>query len=378
MFMTKIFAAYLPQYHEIPENNEFWGEGFTDWIATKNAKPQFDGHIQPKVPLNDNYYDLSDPKVLQWQAELARKYKIAGFNIYHYWFKGGKKVLETPAENLLKHPEIDIEYFFSWPNDSWVSSTWNNISGNSWAPALNKTDEKPKILLEFDYEDQEAWKAHFEYLLPFFNDERYLKIDKKPVFVTMKENNVNLLKKMSEYWNELAINNGFNGVFMITTKRLTKNNINLDGKFIFQPMFSAWGKREAIDQRINKYLKFELKGDSGVRYRYDYDEVWKDIIKYSKKDNEKNLFYGGVVGFDDTPRRGERARMLDNNTPEKFEEYLYELYKLSCEREKEILFLTAWNEWGEGSYLEPDTLNGYAYLEAVKNAVERVEQQYAK
>lgn len=377
MYKTKIFAAYLPQFHEISENNEFWGEGYTDWVAVKKATPQYKGHVQPKVPLNENYYDLSDLDVLKWQAELAQKYRITGFNIYHYWFKNGKKVLEKPAENLLNSSEIDLQYFFTWANGSWVNSTWSNISGwgNPWAPALSNSNEKPRILLEFDYEDYDAWNEHFQYLLPFFKDDRYLKIDSKPVFAIMEENDINKLKGMVDCWNRLAKENGFTGMFIMIRRRLNSNHVDLDGNFIYQPTFSAWGKREAIDIRFRKYLKMNLNYIDGVKYRYDYDKVWHDIIRYAKKHKEKTLYYGSVVNFDDTPRRGKNAHMLDNSTPQKFENYFYELYKICCERKKEVLFLTAWNEWGEGSYLEPDMVNKYAYLEAVKKAVERYEDE---
>ena len=132
----EIFAAYLPQYHETEENNMFWGKGFTDWVGVKAAKPQFDGHIQPRVPLNNNYYDLSDYKVIHAQAQLAKKYGIDGFNIYHYWFDKSHPVLFKPAQNILEHKDIDIKFFFTWDNHSWIRS-WSNIRGNAWAPKKN-------------------------------------------------------------------------------------------------------------------------------------------------------------------------------------------------------------------------------------------------
>jgi hypothetical protein len=372
MKKTKIFAAYLPQYHEIPENNEFWGDGFTDWVGVKNAKPQYEGHIQPKIPLNNNFYDLSDVNVLKWQAELAKKYNIDGFNIYHYWFKDGHKVLEKPAENLLSHPEIDINYFFSWDNTSWVRS-WSNIIGNAWAPSFDgeKKPEK-KVLLELDYGDESAWKQHFDYLLPFFKDERYLKINNKPVFALMRTADDDILKKMQEYWNRLAQQNGFAGVFLITGVKRFMNHCILDSQFVYQPIFSAWGKRASIDARLEKYLHIKAKGDGGVKYKYDFENVWKKIIQYSKKNKNKNLYFCGTVGYDDTPRRGSKAAVLVNQSPEILEKYFEKLYSLCCESNREFVLLTAWNEWGEGAYLEPDENDGYAYLQAIKNAVDNV------
>ena len=173
---TKVFAAYLPQYHETEDNNKFWGLGYTDWVGVRNAKPQFDGHKQPKVPLNENYYDLTNYESIIWQANLAKEYGIDGFNIYHYWFKDGKQELQKPAEILLQHKEININFFFTWDNASW-RRTWGNIQGNDWAPAFDKNMSKSgsATLVEFQYGEEPQWKAHFEYLLQFFKDERYYK-----------------------------------------------------------------------------------------------------------------------------------------------------------------------------------------------------------
>lgn len=372
MKKTKIYAAYLPQFHETEDNNKFWGKGFTDWVGVKKSEPLFIGHHQPKVPLNDYYYDLSKVDAIKWQAELARKYKIDGFNIYHYWFKNGHKTLQTPAENLLKHSEIDIGFFFSWDNTSWVRS-WGNISGNAWAPSFDgEKQNSPVTLLEFSYGNEKDWKDHFDYLLPFFEDKRYLKIDNKPVFALMRTSEDETLKKMHDYWNAEAIRAGFAGITMLTNVKMFGNYSLLDGQFTYEPRYSAWGKREAVDVRLDKYLHIKKKQKG---YRYDYEQVWKKIIKNAKCNKNKNIMFGATVGFDDTPRRGEKARILINASANLFEKYFSQLYRISCHNNKELLFITAWNEWGEGACLEPDTENGYAYLEALKKAVESVDAE---
>lgn len=372
MKKTKVFAAYLPQYHEIEENNKFWGKGFTDWKGVKEAKAQFSGHNQPRIPLKHNYYDLSDYNIIKWQAELAKKYGITGFNIYHYWFENGHKVLEKPAESLLEHPEINIEYFFSWDNTSWIRS-WSNIVGNTWAPKYDKEEqEQSPYLLKLDYGGENEWAKHFEYLLPFFKDKRYLKMDGRPVFALMRNSNEEILKNMRTLWNKLAIENGLNGVYLITGCKVFLNKKTLDGQFLYEPRISAWGKREAIEGRIRKFLK--MKNRKGLQ-KYDYKTVWKKIIRNAKKNAENDLILGSVVRFDDTPRRGKNARILANDSPEVFEKYFKQFYKLCCENNKNILLLTAWNEWGEGAYLEPDTEYEYKYLEAVRRAVESVSEK---
>lgn len=372
---TKVFAAYLPQFHENEVNNEFWGKGYTDWMGVKNAKPQFLNHKQPKMPFNNNYYDLSNVKTIRWQAELAHKYGVNGFNIYHYWFKNGQQALTKPAELLLEHKEIDICYFFSWDNCSWVRS-WSNIPGNSWAPNMDSNISKDGkiVLLEFEYGKEEQWKKHFYYLLPFFKDSRYLTIDEKPVFAIMNNDNINTLNLMGEYWNELAKEEGLKGVYLISRKDEFRNKHLFDNQFLYEPPASSWGKRMSIEGKLQKYFGLNLKKDGSVKYLYDYDKYWKRLIHNAKKHIKDKLIVGAAIAFDDTPRRGENARILFGSSPEKFEKYFSCLYTMCCEANCEIMLLTAWNEWGEGAYLEPDEENGYAYLEALKRAIDSVKE----
>ena len=366
---TKVFAAYLPQYHETAENNEFWGEGFTDWDGVRNAEPLFSGHEQPRVPLNNNYYDLSCPEVIKWQAELAREHFIDGFNIYHYWFEGGHAVLDKPAQLLREQPEIDIQYFFSWDNTSWVRS-WSNILGNSWAPKFDgSSDGKTQVLLKLDYGGKEEWKEHFDFLLPFFLDKRYYKIDGKPVFVLMRSNERETLEPMAQYWNTLAQEQGLSGVYVITGRRRVNNANYTNAQFIYEPGMSAWGKREMVEEKLKKYLHVSVKNKGAAKFICDYQKVWKRILASARHYCDEPTFLGGIVSFDDTPRRGSNARVILGDTPEAFEENFAKLYRLSCDHGKEMLFLTAWNEWGEGAYLEPDIRNGLGYLQALKNVL---------
>lgn len=370
MVKTKIFAAYLPQFHETEDNNRFWGTGFTDWVGVKKATPQYDGHNQPRIPLDHNYYNLLDEKVIQEQAQLAKKYGIHGFNIYHYWFKDGKQELEKPAELLLNNSKIDIEYFFTWDNSSW-RRTWGNVKGNDWAPAFDsqyKNNEGSAILVPFEYGDKIRWKEHFAYLLPFFKDKRYYKIDNKPVFMFISHNEVKTLKKMGGYWDNLARKAGFSGMYFATKKRNFFNKPIFDSVFNYEPETSAWGKRRAIDKRINSTFKIKTKRDDPVKYLYSYEKVWSRIIKNAKKNIKKEII-GSFVRYDDTPRRGKEAMIVVGENPDKFEKYFSSLYRLCCENDKAMLLLTAWNEWGEGAYIEPDEKDAYEYLKALKKAV---------
>ena len=193
---TKVLALHLPQYHRIPENDRWWGEGFTDWVNVRKAKPLFQGHEQPVVPLNNNYYDLSDTAAIRWQAQLAKQYGVYGFCYYHYWFSG-RKLLEKPCELLLDHKDIDIKYCFCWANESWAR-TWDG--------------KEHDVLMKQVYGGREDWTAHFDYLLPFFQDERYIRIDNKPVIFIYSCHRIADFDDVVAWWDELARENGFDGV----------------------------------------------------------------------------------------------------------------------------------------------------------------------
>lgn len=370
MKKSKIIAAYLPQYHETLENNSFWGKGYTDWVAVKNAKKLFKNHVQPKVPLNNYYYDLSNVDVIKWQAELALKYGVDGFNIYHYWFKDGKQALNIPAELLLNNKEINIEFMFTWDNTSWVRS-WSNVSGNDWAPSYEGSQKYRQILLELDYGNESQWEKHFNYLLPYFKDKRYIKIEGKPVFGFMKSRDVSVLSRMRDCWQKLAKNNGFPGLYLIS-KQSIKDPFLFDNTFFYEPIHSGWRYSSAIDSKFKKVFGVSLKKLPFFKYIMSYDRYWHRLLKNAERYHLKNVFLGGLVKYDDSPRRGDNGRILIDSTPEKFESYFSKLYEISCNDNRELLFLTAWNEWGEGAYLEPDENSGLGYLEALQSAKNRV------
>lgn len=361
---VKVIANYLPQYHKIPENDKWWGEGYTDWVATKNAKPLFKGHQQPRVPLNENYYDLSDVNVIRWQARLANKYGVYGFGIYHYWFSSKLQLLQKPAELLLANKDIDTHFMFIWDNDSW-KRTWSNVKGNDWAPNFDnakvQTDDTTHYLAELKYGDEEEWEKHFEYLLPFFRDDRYIKIDNKPLFAFMQpRNDIAMQRKMAEYWDGLAKQHGFAG--MLCMSRYDWRVDGLDYTFGY-----SWQHRTLL-QAVKEKIMYLTRGNV---FRLKYDERWQKILTNARHMSSKD-FLSGAVGYDDTPRRGLKGIIVEGSTPAKFRKYFTELLKISMAQEKEYVFCPAWNEWGEGMYLEPDTLNGYGYLEALKAALDEV------
>lgn len=337
---TKLITFYLPQFHRIKENDEWWGEGFTEWTNVKKSQPLYEGHNQPRVPLNNNYYDLSKKETLKKQAELAKENGVYGFCFYHYYFNG-RKLLEKPAEILLENKEIDLKYCFSWANEPWTRS-WDG-----------KTRD---IIMPQNYGAKKEWKEHFEYLLPFFKDERYIKKENKPVFLIYRTNNIPNCEEMVKYWEELAINNGFEGIFLLETLNSFQKNPILNssrGVVEFEPMLTMRHYLKPITQ-----IKRLLRKKIGMLDIVDYDEVWSQIIK---RDNNygKDKYLGAFVGWDNTPRKGKKGLVIENSTPKKFGNYL----KIQKEKnDTDFLFINAWNEWAEGAYLEEDKLNSNRYL----------------
>ena len=366
MDRVKILAMYLPQFHQIQENDEWWGQGFTDWMAVKEGVPLFEGHVQPKRPLNGNYYNLLEKTTMQEQSRLMKEYGVDGLCFYHYYFKNGRKILEKPAENLLKWKDLDMPYCFCWANESWAR-TWSNIRNkNSWIEKLEKRENpitnENDILLEQKYGGKETWKDHFEYLLPFFMDERYIKIDERPVFLIYKPDEIYCLYQMLDYWNQLANEYSIPGLFFIGV------NTHMPKKGLDAILFNApsiyvdHGQSEITPDNIN-----------GVKV-YSYDDVWSNIIE-AEAVKGCQTFFGGLANCDGTPRHGKDGFVMKDFSIEKFRLYFYQLIKKNILAGNEFVFINAWNEWGEGAYLEPDEEYGFQYLEAVRDAKNEIERE---
>ncbi len=365
----KILAYYLPQFHEVPENNEWWGKGFTEWTNVKKATPLFEGHNIPRVPLNNNYYDLTDPAVQKWQVELAKKYGIYGFCMYHYWFNG-HMLLEKPINQYLEHKELDLPFCFSWANEYWT---------NGWVSAENK------ILIAHDNTDEQDWINHFNYFLPFFKDDRYIKIDGKPLLILYFPDILQKCNEMIDCWRKLARENGFPDLYILYQKAMTHFNdavdkSHFDGGIEFQPGYSQVKNRsasrrkyEALRFKIVNALKLKLgisfkKSDNVREEHISYDKLWEDILN-TRPDND-HMYPGAFVDWDNTPRKGTRGSLYDGVTPEKFKNYLSKQIRNTKDNyHKDMLFMFAWNEWGESGYLEPDEKYQYAFLEAVRDAL---------
>lgn len=349
----KTLTMYLPQFHRTADNDAWWGEGFTEWTAVRAAKPLFAGHMQPRVPLNQYYYNLLEKETMQKQAEWMHLYGVDGQCFYHYYFENGRMTLEKPAENLLEWTDVNMPFCFCWANTTWAR-TWSNIGGkNAWADEFEKNNEEENdngILISQKYGREKEWKKHFEYLLPFFKDERYLKVDGRPIFMITRIEAIPCLQQMVEYWRVLAGDAEIPEVFFISMG-VNYAIPNMDALLICGPQ-SFWNLGKPVD---------------GI-FRLKYDDIWERTLA-SKSIEGCKTYIGGFVDYDDTGRRGKHGGIVvEGFTVDKFYQGMKALYKKNMLLGNDFVFINAWNEWGEGMYLEPDTQNGFLVLEALQRA----------
>ena len=375
----KVIAFYLPQFHSIPENDLAWGEGFTEWTNVRKAMPLYKWHYQPRVPLDKDYYNLLDVNVMVKQAELAKKYGLFGFCYYHYWFKDGKKLLEKPIEQMLDNRNVDIPFCLCWANENWTRN-WDG--GNR------------EIIVEQDYGNEDDWEKHFLYLLRFFNDERYIRFQGKPLLLIYKPELIDKFDEMVAYWRKRAQQEGFLGINIVSQfpeyffngEKLCERSVDAFVKF--EPVFSSYcyiKNMEKYDLNSTKgFIKAALKKIGALETTvklynfirwgtterkkvsiFDYDEQWKIILE--DEPYWENLINGAYVDWDNTPRN-RNGRIYKGASPDNFEKYMTELFKKPTAMNS--VFINAWNEWAEGAYLEPDEKYGYGYLKALKKAID--------
>ena len=275
-----------------------------------------------------------------WQENLMKKYGIDAQCFYHYYFKDGRKILEKPAENLLRWKDIDIPFCFCWANESWAR-TWSELkSKNSWANIFEgkKDSIESGILLEQQYGIESDWKEHYNYLRTFFKDERYIKHNGKPIFLIYKSHLISCLGDMLISWNRWAIEDGFKGIYVIGANTNINVEKYLDGILYHEPQRTLLRQNKNVTQDIIKY---------------QYEQLWESLLAASGL--RKKTYYGGFVGYDDTPRRGKSGTVVEGSSPKLFQDYLSQLIAKNSSVGNEYVFLNAWNEWGEGMHLEPDT-----------------------
>lgn len=355
-----IFALYLPQFYQTAYNDEWWGEGYTEWTACKKAKPLYAGHYQPRVPMGKNYYDLSNVESIAWQAALAREYGIDGFALYHY-YSLGDKLLDVPVEALLNHPEIDIKFFLYWANESWRKAWFG---------------QDPKIVWKQEYGNEKDWEDHFRYCLPFFKDGRYYRIDGKPVFAIYKDNDLPDTDAFIGFWQKLAKEAGLTGIYFIKTADFWNGTGrgSYDTIVTREPVYTnscGMAKADILKRKVSQTfanLGYKLNVPDRfkrVAYRGSYDRAWENILG---REVEDGTVLGAFCDWDNSPRRGFNSIVMEGASPEKFKTYMERLIRKAMRVHSPMIVINAWNEWAEGAYLEPDERCGNGYLAAVRDA----------
>ena len=353
----KIIAFYLPQFHTFPENDAWWGKGFTDWVNVKKAQPLFKGHEQPRIPLNNNYYDLKKVETLRWQANLANQFGVYGMCFYHYWFNG-KLLLEKPAEMLLENKDIPMRFCFSWANEPWAR-TWDG--------------KAHEVLMPQAYGDEKDWIKHFNYLLPFFKDARYIKEEGCPMFVIYKSSSIECAKEMMELWDKLAKEAGFKGMHFVNTLRGIhdeKRPLPFKANVEFEPARTNFQQPViALNyKRIRRRFLAIINKCLGTKFLLNKPFEFQEVAKRSLKlVSPVGTYAGAFVGWDNTARRGLSSTIVLPPTKEQFKTFLKAKMKINEDTyHTQYIFVNAWNEWAEGTVLEPDMKHQNEYLEAIK------------
>ena len=373
MESIRLIALYLPQYHPIPENDDWWGKGFTEWTNVAKAKPLFRGHYQPKIPSDLGFYDLRMPEVREEQARLAKEAGIEGFCYWHYWFGNGKRLLERPFAEVVSTGKPDFPFCLCWANHSWSNKTWK----------LSKSRlEKDSLLMEQLYPGVEDYQNHFYALLDAFKDKRYIRVDNKPAFFIFDSVFPEVTVFMNT-WRKLAKENGLEGVHFVAmlysgnlrSKASVKERIDHIMSLGFDAVNTIGNTKAEVEVSsakayyhafLNKYLKI------GSINKYKQSDINKHM--FSDEDKLEYVYPTVMPNWDRSPRCGKSCVIYTDSTPEVFERHVEDAINLVKDKKPDhrLVTIRSWNEWGEGNYLEPDLKYGHGYLDAIKDALNKM------
>jgi len=355
----EIIAFYLPQYHPTPHNNEWWGEGFTEWTNVGKAKKLFPSHYQPKVPADLGYYDLRMPEVREKQAALAREAGITGFCYYHYWFGNGHQELELPFNEVVESGQPDFPFCLCWANETWSKKFWNKDGDVA---------EKKDLAVQ-DYPGEADNMLHFKTLLRAFKDKRYIKINGKPLFMIYKPLLFSEVESFIKQWNDLARENGLEGFYFVGYTLSVKTEYEKLKSLGFDAVCSCRMKRHntrGVRWAIRKIISILTRFPE----IYSYKKVYPTLIGDDER-TKTDVIPTMIPNWDHTPRSGRGGYLFHKSTPDLFYEHAKEtIQAISSKPEnRRVAFIKSWNEWGEGNYMEPDLRYGKGYIEALHQAL---------
>lgn len=352
MVLPRLIAFYLPQFHPIPENDEWWGKGFTEWTNTAKARPLFRGHYQPRVPSELGFYDLRLPEVRIAQAQMAEEYGIQAFCYYHYWF-AGKTLLERPFAEVLQRGEPDFPFCLCWANQTWTG-IWHGAS--------------ERVLIEQTYPGDDDHRKHFEMLLAAFSDKRYLTVNGKPLFLVYWPAEMPKVEKTTDLWRSLAEQGGLRGLYLVGVSwhGWIPEDHGFDGSLtIHMPRLRSWvSKRHPL-----KWAKWKYETLTRKPTVFLYKEVLGQLLGNGNR--RETEFPCVIPNWDNTPRSGTNGLVLHGSTPELFRLHLRRAMEIIRPNppEEKIVFIKSWNEWAEGNHLEPDLRFGRAYLQVIADEI---------
>jgi len=372
---ARAIAFYLPQFHPIPENDKWWGRGFTEWTNVTKARPLFDGHYQPQLPADLGFYDLRVPEVREAQAILARDHGIEAFCYWHYWF-AGDRLLERPFQEVLESGKPDFPFCLAWANH-----TWNGL----WSGG----DEK-RIIKEQTYPGRHDDRRHFEYLRTAFRDPRYVCVDGKPVLVIYRPLELPDSRATLDYWRDLAQKAGLPGLHVVATLDYHQRNWDACahgfdaitvwtlGRVLSEGRSCLWSSR--LKTRLKNHKRLHSLAERlypSLDRVYNYCDVTKLLVCHDEFDLPYHPM--AIPNWDTTARYDRKAIILHGSTPDAFREHLRAVVGQVEKQagDQRIIFLKSWNEWAEGNYLEPDARHSDAYLKVVGQELGRVKMKTA-
>ena len=351
--MAKFIALYLPQFHPIPENDLWYGKGFTEWTNVAKGRPLFRGHYQPHIPADLGFYDLRMKETLVEQISLAKEYGVDGFCYWHYWFGNGRRLLEKPFQMLLADQSLDFPVALAWANETWEKKLWDN-------------KKKNEIIAQQEYPGEEDYKNHFYTMLDAFRDKRYIRISGRPLFYVYKPMNCPDMKLFIDIWRTLAEKEGLGGFYFIANDCDCRNK-----EALFDMGFDAICNDNVLN--IHHMQSLFTKGRLWFQRNALHMPTvfpYKKAIDYmiTRADYQDNIIPMVAPNWDHSPRSGRKSMILTDAKPELFEEVLGRACDAIKDKpeEQQIIVIRAWNEWGEGNHLEPDLKYGRGYLEAIR------------